>query len=337
MTASSMQYSKAFNRTISREINSVGSFCKYTDDIQRVLFSLKEGSEILLLESSGGLGDVLAATSVIKGLAERYKNIAIVLVTKKSAFPLLQNNPYLRQFFSFSPGMDTFDYLLSFDVSFVCSEWESRAFPIINKTRAEILWDYFELPGNCCKPIYCVTEQEKEEANLFLESKKLKNKKLVGITLRSAALYKDYPIQKYREVVSLLQEKKDIHFLIFDETLPVFWPYKNYTNVCNQALRDVAALLEKCNCLITVDSGLLHLAIAVGTKLIFLYGISSLRARTHFVEAINITTDGLDCVPCWRGDRFKCKRDEENSDSIFSSCITAIEPQKIVEAINVLV
>jgi len=298
-----------------------------------MLFSLSPGTEVLFIEAAGNMGDILAAAASLRYFKERYRHLNIVFSLQERFLLLLESNPFISRSFSFTAGMDTYDYAIVFDLSTVCSEYESRNFPNIIETRAEILTKYLELPEKeKYKAFYQVSEIEKRAAEKFLNEHNLLSKKLVGITLRSAELYKDYPIDKYREVVKAFQSRENIHVLVFDQTLKVDWPYKNYSSIYGLNIREIAALLQRCSCLITVDSGLLHLAGALDISVVFLYGISSYESRTKYYKAINLCSN-FDCIPCWRGKDLKCKNMDDKNALHRSACMEEIKIIDIVTAV----
>lgn len=328
-----MQYLKNNRRTISKEINSIESRSQYSSDIQRMLFALSPGTEVLFIEAVGNMGDILASIGSLRNFKERYTHLSLVFAIQEKFLPLIENNRFITRGFGYMFGMDTYDYAVVFDLSAICSEWESRNFPDITETRPEILNKYLELPEKeKYMSFYQVSENEKRVADQFLKERNLQDKKLVGIALKSAELYKDYPIEKYETVVRTFQDRQEVHFLIFDQSIEVTWPYKNYTSIYGLNIREVAALLQRCSCLITVDSGLLHLAGVLIIPIIFLYGISSWEARTKYYKAINISSK-LDCIPCWRGKDQRCKKLSEKDIMHRSVCMEEIKVAEITEAI----
>lgn len=90
------------------------------------------------------------------------------------------------------------------------------------------------------------------------------------------------------------------------------------------SLKDVALILKRCRLLISTDSGLLHLAVGVGTSTLSLFGSGiekkwAPRGRRHVV--IN---KRLPCSPCTRfGYTPRCKNK--------IACLTSISPEEVLE------
>ena len=90
------------------------------------------------------------------------------------------------------------------------------------------------------------------------------------------------------------------------------------------SLSDAAAVLQACRLLVTADSGLMHIAAAVGTPTVSLFGAGiqkkwAPRGRSHV-----ILNKGLPCSPCTRfGYTPRCPRGV--------GCLSLISPDEVVE------
>ncbi|GGX83840.1 lipopolysaccharide heptosyltransferase II [Litchfieldella qijiaojingensis] len=95
-------------------------------------------------------------------------------------------------------------------------------------------------------------------------------------------------------------------------------------NLCGKTrLADAVDLLSDCQQVITNDSGLMHVAAAVGTRVHAIYGSSSpdytppltANARIHYLR--------LDCSPCF----------ERTCPLGHTNCLNTLMPQRVLEAI----
>lgn len=93
------------------------------------------------------------------------------------------------------------------------------------------------------------------------------------------------------------------------------------------------ALLERASLLVTMDTGPMHLAAAIGTPIVALFGPTEPDRtgptppppRTHrAAPRVLVHRDGLDCVPCHAR---SCKRGHQG-------CITGHAPEQLVDAIE---
>jgi ADP-heptose:LPS heptosyltransferase len=88
-------------------------------------------------------------------------------------------------------------------------------------------------------------------------------------------------------------------------------------------LADVLGIVARCRMLVGVDSGVLHLCAAAGTKVVGLYGPSNSRITGPRGEGHVVVTAGADCSPCLRTE---CKFNR--------ICMTDLAPQAVIAAVD---
>jgi len=94
-------------------------------------------------------------------------------------------------------------------------------------------------------------------------------------------------------------------------------------DLCGQTgLQDVIDLLGHCEQAVTNDSGLMHVAAAVGTKVIALYGSTSPALTPPLTENAVLHYLSLDCSPCFHSEcpliHFRCLR-EITPEAVFKT------------------
>ena len=89
------------------------------------------------------------------------------------------------------------------------------------------------------------------------------------------------------------------------------------------SLAEAAAVLKRCEALVSVDSGILHVCAAVGTKVVGLYGPSNPRITGPQGEGHVVLTSHAECSPCMRTE---CKYDRE--------CMTNLDVSAVIEAVD---
>jgi ADP-heptose:LPS heptosyltransferase len=92
-------------------------------------------------------------------------------------------------------------------------------------------------------------------------------------------------------------------------------------------LTQAAALIEKCRLFISNDSGLMHVACAVHTPVIGLYGPTNHIKIGPYSDSSIIIRRGLDCSPCYKREKVKCKR---------LDCLKFITVDDVFEAVKSL-
>jgi ADP-heptose:LPS heptosyltransferase len=99
-------------------------------------------------------------------------------------------------------------------------------------------------------------------------------------------------------------------------------------------LKESGALLARADALMTVNTGPMHLAAAVGTPLVALFGATSVArtgpaptppgARKPKIPLTLVHNDGLDCVPCMKRE---CARGD-------LACLARQRPEDVLLALE---
>jgi lipopolysaccharide heptosyltransferase II len=89
------------------------------------------------------------------------------------------------------------------------------------------------------------------------------------------------------------------------------------------SLQELAGLLTECDLLVTNDSGPMHLAAAVGTPIVAIFGPTDPRWCGPFGARAEIVTRNLDCSPCGV-EKFACVRRD---------CLTQIPVDEVHQAV----
>lgn len=120
-------------------------------------------------------------------------------------------------------------------------------------------------------------EDEMYVSNLLQENGVSDNEKLIAIHPWSSCPSKLWPLDRYIQVASTLADSYGIRMAVVGEQ-----QYKNGSSLrttnkimdlCGKlSLRQVAALFKRCKCLISNDSGPVHIACAVGIPCIVIFG-----------------------------------------------------------------
>ncbi len=100
------------------------------------------------------------------------------------------------------------------------------------------------------------------------------------------------------------------------------------TNLCGKtSLQDVADLMAVLQLAITNDSGLMHVAAAVGCPLIAIYGSSTPAYTPPLTQQATALYEGLDCSPCF----------ERECPLGHTKCLTLITVDKVIKAVQDMV
>jgi heptosyltransferase-1 len=142
---------------------------------------------------------------------------------------------------------------------------------------------------------------------------------------------KRWPVENFTKLVRLLAKKfPDARFAVFGstgeralgETISAATP-ERILNLCGKtSLPEMIEWLRLCELMVTNDTGPMHVAAALGTPLIALFGPTDPRSTGPYGQLENVLRTGLECSPCFHG---YCvwKNPME--------CLTAISPEKVFE------
>jgi len=156
-----------------------------------------------------------------------------------------------------------------------------------------------------------ITLKERENTSKYLRENNLENKFLVGFHPGSdePLKAKRWPKEKFAELGDLIQKTYGATILIFgDESensyaieLGALMEKPPFCLTGKTSVREAAALIERCHLFVSNDSGLMHIASAVKTPVIGLFGPTILDKNYPWGDRkINRTIfKGIKCSPCY--------------------------------------
>jgi heptosyltransferase II len=157
------------------------------------------------------------------------------------------------------------------------------------------------------KPDLYPSDSDKQKVSELLGKFKI-NEKFVTIAPGSVWFTKTYPEEKFVSLLKLLKEFNVKVVLVGGEDdaglcSALIYESKNF-NVCNSAGKltplQSAELIKRSEVLLTNDSAPLHLANAVGTKVIAIFGatVPEFGFYPYGKDDVIMQTEGLKCRPC---------------------------------------
>ncbi len=206
---------------------------------------------------------------------------------------------------------------------------------------------------NNIRLLYYISEEEKCFARRFLNDherllarrsdqtgKGQKNIFYIGIHPGSGAdqPFKRWPVEKFSDLVSQLQIKFGAHIILFGgkeeikitENIAYHIPVPPIIATGKTNIRETAALIQCCHRFISNDSGLMHLAVAVGTPVIGIFGpTDEISTAPIGKEDKVVLLDNLLCKPDCR------KRYLFNKHCNYGfRCLKELEIKQVMEAIS---
>lgn len=286
---------------------------------------------ILVKRFPRGVGDILMACNGIEALRRKYPHKEIHVAVEAPLIEIIETCPSIDKVLDIHSFIDYTSYSKVFDISNPCSNYESgrlRAGKLVEKNRVEVYADAIGVRNfmSDLLPKYHPKEEELQFAKDYLKDKIDPNKKTIYMVLESAEKYRNWPEENYIKLISLLHE----HYNIIISSKKEF---SNTINVKNISFREVAALINESDGVFTVDTGPLHVAVALKKKTLALFGPIDSRARCKgYGNLVTIIKSNLPCIPCWRNGNKKCARKDTNEE--YSKCLEIISPKQVYKIIK---
>lgn len=284
----------------------------------------KNKMHILVWRNTGGVGDILMQSVIARELKRIYPHSYIVYQVPENYLAIPQHNPCVDETQVVETPFieDGFDKTIKLSNPCPASVYELTKESDITKDRTDLFLKAAGIKAQDKSLIYQVRNEERKWAEEFLRGKRALDKIKIGFELRSIEKRRDWT--RWKELAELIHKYiKNSKVLIFDHDVNMAWKNKKVINVCGFPIEDVAAIIEKLDLIIGPDSGLLHLAGALGTMILGLFG-----PIPPFFRLRNYNADWIwhkphkEC-PCWYS--FPCGD---------SKCMKVIKVEMVFEKVK---
>jgi len=303
------------------------------------------------------LGDVILTTPVIRGLKQQYPNSEIDFVVKKQYEDVLKFNPNISNIIVYDPGNansikdeiknNGYDLIIDLQNNF-------RSRRILKNHDAEV--KRFHKPSikkfllvkfkiNLLRELKTIPEMYAEASDVQLDKNGLelfipdnialqieKEKNYIGFCPGSKHFTKCWPKDYFIELGNSLSEKGFNIAVIGGADDNEICNYvsgqiKGSINLCNEDdLFQIAANIKQCKTVVCNDSGLMHIAAAVGIPIIAIFGstVKEFGFIPYHVRNLLLENNSLSCRPCSHIGRSACPRKH-------FKCMMEISPNSVLE------
>jgi ADP-heptose:LPS heptosyltransferase len=312
---------------------------------------------ILVVRQLGGVGDVLSLSCVARGLREKYPDHRLVYVTSNlylggGLLDIANHNPLWSEVIVVEPWDETgkqtkltwakyfspatpeieedllwkmADHAFDLNASCVLKEW-----PEMNSPGGVITPRYVAWCDACgitepssYAPIYRITDQERKAAKEYTV-KHWAGKTVIGVGLSACDKKRALGIGKLTEICTSLAAE-GLHPVTIDPTCTI--PGVDY--LINKRIRDLMPLIEQMRVIVTVDSGTLHMAGALGVPVVGIFGPTDYKMRmNNYLGGATDSRQLVDCAPCFY--KFPCDSGKAFHHKPFE-CLRRIAVTGIVE------
>ncbi len=161
-------------------------------------------------------------------------------------------------------------------------------------------------------------------------------KRLVGIHPGSGSPKKCWPRERFDDLLRSLTTEDDAAFLLFlgpaeeewDRSVPDVPGSARIRTIRNRPLHEVAQLLSLCRVYVGNDSGITHLAAALGVPTVAIFGPTDPRLWKPVGAQVTIVSPDTECAPCEREGRVDCED---------RTCLKSIGVERMLKAVRTLV
>jgi ADP-heptose:LPS heptosyltransferase len=94
------------------------------------------------------------------------------------------------------------------------------------------------------------------------------------------------------------------------------------------SIRETASVIGKCSLFVSNDTGLMHVAVALGVPVVVIFGPTDPRRTGPYSDQSVVVTPDIDCAPCYDGWRAQCDT---------HPCLDAISVDDVVAAAQRLI
>ena len=285
---------------------------------------LKNRMHILVWRNVGGMGDIVMQSVIARELKTKYPDSYIVYQVPEKYLAIPKHNSYVDEVqiveTPFLKG--AFDKTIKLSNPCPASIYEQTRDVVRN--RIDLFLNTAGIKTGNRKLIYEVKDYEKKRTEEFLRRTGTWGKIKIGFELRSVEKRRDWT--EWKELARLIyKDIKNSKIFIFDHNVHMAWKDKKVINVCGSSIEDVTAIIERLDLIIGPDSGLLHLAGAVGTKILGLFGSTDPMMRLNTYRNADWICLTKKCCKgfCWYS--FPCGD---------SKCMKAIKPSMVLEKVK---
>jgi heptosyltransferase-2 len=186
-----------------------------------------------------------------------------------------------------------------------------------------------------------LAEEDKEFARSFLSDGDYERAgAIIGVQpgTSPAMRWKQWPVERYRTVIErLLADCAGSRVILFGspseaemiEEIARGLGRRVSVAAGKTTVKQVAALIRRCDMLVCNDSGLMHAAVAVGTPVIAIYGPTDIRRTAPLGPAHRVIRHDLPCSPC-----FKLEGDDQVHLCPHHDCLVTITPEEVYQTIT---
>jgi len=299
----------------------------------------------ILIRLPNWLGDLVMSTAFVKAVSEAYPSATIDLITKKGIDSLLDHFPKHRNRYIFSkqqyPGLrgawkfgkeiaskEKYDlfFCLPDSISSAVMAKATGATKRIGykkELRSLFLTNSYDKKQNLHRVeeyidlLQQFTNTTFNSINVELDNQQQQKKNSIIININSEASSRRLPQEKAISIINAVRKNIDAEIILIgapkekefvDSVFNSLSDKANVSNIAGQTdLAQLIQIMSSCKAMLTTDSGPAHVANALGTNTIVLFGAGNEKNTSPYnkLHGKTMRLGQLSCEPCLNN---KCKR-----------------------------
>jgi 3-deoxy-D-manno-octulosonic-acid transferase/heptosyltransferase-1 len=177
------------------------------------------------------------------------------------------------------------------------------------------------------KPALGLSDVHRGKADAFIREKFGDSGPVIAIHPGTSRELKMWPERHFAELCDMLAESAGASVIItwgpgeLEGAEAIRALAKSGPEVSPQtnSLLELAAFLERCDLMVTVDSGPMHIGSAVGTPVVAIFGPTDIQVNAPYWQPVEVVAADIECRPC-----------DENCDH--ARCMEAVTPREALDA-----
>lgn len=300
--------------------------------------TLNDNLQKMLVIRPGGIGDAVLLIPVLRLLKEVYPRVHIDVLAEKRNGTIFSFSKDVASVYYYDRPKDLKAVIGgTYDVVIDTEQWHRLSAVVARLTRAPIVLGYSTnervrcfthhviyshddpemesffnlvepLLGNKSRPVnipfLSIPSQDSKNIEPLLTP--LRNKTIIAIFPGGSTMQKRWDESNFRSVAAMLINNGYGIVVLggkddFEAGKKIAEIKPSILNFCGKlSLIETAALLKKVSLLISGDSGIMHMAYGLGTKIVALFGPSNARKWAPKSHNTVVIRKDMDCSPCSR-------------------------------------
>lgn len=297
---------------------------------------------------------MLMATPVFRGLKEKYgRNSRVTVATTwvygSGALPeLLKHNPFVDEVVRMEPmehappmlkankreyanvPNDRVPFCVEhcdefIELNVICSIIETQTQPNVVKHRTDIWCEHAGVSPSDKRPVLMLTADELAEGRQWVDQNMVASGRKVGLVLKAMSWVRDWP---YADQFAVDLMRAGFSAVTID---PVRRVHDNIPALIGKRIRFVASVIANLDAVIAPDTGILHVAGALGVPVLGLFGSTdgALRMR-EYAGHYTATNRFVTCGPCWY--KNDCTKDPNQNNHVL--CMKRISRRLVLHELE---